>query len=306
MSEDKTGTVRTTAFSNRIIWIFAVFMFFMIVGSLLASIGNGLVSSLITVPAEYAFINKSYMKQIFSVLLFFLVTALIRKNRFIFDDVNPLAKNNRFSLFLAGFGLGFAANALCVLCAYLHGDIKLVFDFSFRQIPFFIYALIGVFFQSSSEELWARGFLNKRVNVHYPLWVAYLVNCVVFGLLHAMNPGFSAVSLMHLVADAFAYSLGYTLTGSIWFPAGMHTAWNYTQNLIFGLPNSGLVSEASIFRLAAASGERNLIYDYVFGVEGGLPSVIIPVIMAAVMLWMMKKQNRLDELKQSRESLGLD
>ena len=27
MSEDKTGTVRTTAFSNRIIWIFAVFMF---------------------------------------------------------------------------------------------------------------------------------------------------------------------------------------------------------------------------------------------------------------------------------------
>ena len=220
MSEDKTGTVRTTAFSNRIIWIFAVFMFFMIVGSLLASIGNGLFSSLITVPAEYAFINKSYMKQIFSVLLFFLVTALIRKNRFIFDDVNPLAKNNRFSLFLAGFGLGFAANALCVLCAYLHGDIKLVFDFSFRQIPFFIYALIGVFFQSASEELWARGFLNKRVNVHYPLWVAYLVNCVVFGLLHAMNPGFSAVSLMHLVADAFAYSLGYTLTGSIWFPAG--------------------------------------------------------------------------------------
>ena len=47
MSEDKTGTVRTTAFSNRIIWIFAVFMFFMIVGSLLASIGNGLFSSLI-------------------------------------------------------------------------------------------------------------------------------------------------------------------------------------------------------------------------------------------------------------------
>ncbi len=33
---------------------------------------------------------------------------------------------------------------------------------------------------------------------------------------------------------------------------GVHMAWNYTQNIIFGLPNSGIVSGFSLFKLDAA------------------------------------------------------
>ena len=62
-----------------------------------------------------------------------------------------------------------------------------------------IYALICVFFQSTSEELWCRTFMYERINVHYPLWVAIAVNGTVFGLLHSFNPGITALAMADLI-----------------------------------------------------------------------------------------------------------
>jgi hypothetical protein len=80
--------------------------------------------------------------------------------------------------------------------------------------------------------------------------------------------------------------------------------WNFTQNFIFGLPNSGLVSEASIFHLDAANGISNLIYSYEFGVEGAVPAIFIDLLLAGVILWKANKDGRLGELLESRESRG--
>jgi hypothetical protein len=80
--------------------------------------------------------------------------------------------------------------------------------------------------------------------------------------------------------------------------------WNFTQNFLFGLPNSGLVSEASVFHLDAATGISNWIYSYEFGVEGGVPAVFIDLVLIAVILWCAKRDGRLGELKESKESRG--
>ena len=57
-----------------------------------------------------------------------------------------------------------------------------------------------------------------------------------------------------------------------------HTAWNYTQNIIFGLPNSGIVSSFSIAKLEAATGQITFFYDPVFGVEGSAFLLIVTVV----------------------------
>ena len=80
--------------------------------------------------------------------------------------------------------------------------------------------------------------------------------------------------------------------------------WNFTQNFIFGLPNSGLVSEASVFHLDAATGISNWIYSYEFGVEGGVPAIFIDVLLMVVILILAKRDGRLGELLESRESRG--
>jgi hypothetical protein len=109
-----------------------------------------------------------------------------------------------------------------------------------------------------------------------------------------------------LIICGLAYSLLCWYSGSIWTCFGIHTMWNFTQNFIFGLPNSGLVSECSIFHLDAANGISNWIYSYEFGVEGAVPAVFIDLLLAASILYLAKKNGRLEELKMSRESLGLE
>jgi hypothetical protein len=53
----------------------------------------------------------------------------------------------------------------------------------------------------------------------------------------------------------------------------MHTLWNFAQNIVYGLPNSGVVSLYSVFKLDAAS--SGFFFDPVFGVEGSIGAVIL-------------------------------
>lgn len=238
-------------------------------------------------------------------MVFFLVCWLTKKNRFLLDVVKPTAKRRSMSKLGVGILLGFLTNFFCILCALLHGDIKLYLDFSSSQIPVMIFAFICVFIQSSSEEIWCRVFMYDRINVHYPLWVAIVVNGVVFGLLHSFNPGITALAMADLIICGLAYSLLRWYSGSIWTCFGIHTMWNFTQNFLFGLPNSGLVSEASVFHLDAMNAVSNWVYSYEFGVEGAVPAIFIDLLLIVVIMVMAKKKGRLGELMESLESRGL-
>ena len=102
----------------------------------------------------------------------------------------------------------------------------------------------------------------------------------------------------YVIVCGLAFSVAKWYTGSIWFPIGIHTAWNFTQNLLFGLPNSGLVSEVSIFGLDAANARSSLMYDVNFGVEGAIPAVAADAILGIVCLILAATKGRLGELKQ--------
>ncbi len=295
-----------TKYNNRIIWILlAFFCWYMLLGEFILYGFMELLGKLIPNPSPgMAFVLEYYTPLIASVLFFLLVCAVTKKNRFLLDVVRPSKERRSMSKLGIGILLGFLTNFFCILCALLHGDIKLYLDFSSAEIPVMIFAFICVFFQSTSEELWCRVFMYDRINVHYPLWVAIVVNGTVFGLLHSANPGISALAMADLIICGLAYSLLRWYSGSIWTCFGIHTMWNFTQNFLFGLPNSGLVSEASVFHLDAATGISNLIYSYEFGVEGAVPAVFIDLLLIVVIMVLAKRQGRLGELLESRESRG--
>ena len=231
----------------------------------------------------------------------FVYTRLTRKNRFIFDSFMPKHPGNTVGKLLMGFFVGFVMNFSCIVTAMLHGDFRLYLDFAAGQIPFFLFAFLCVFIQSSTEELWCRGFVYERINVRYPLWVSMLVNSAFFAALHLMNPGIGFLPILDIFICGLSFSLAKWYTGSIWFPAGIHTAWNFTQNYLFGLPNSGLTSAASVFHQELPTGAvSNLIYDHTFGVEGAVPAVIADAVLGAVCLILAAKHGRLNELGQRR------
>lgn len=297
--------MKKTSITNRIIWITAVFLLGVIAGDLAAVGGLELFDLLTDIRSPaIVFIMECYMCMVFSVLVFVLFCRFTRKNRFILEGMLP--KNDRRFLGKFGVGvlLGFLSNFFCILCALLHGDIKLVWDFSITGIPVMLLAFIAVFFQSASEEAWCRGFMYERISIHYPLWVAILVNSAVFGLLHSFNDGVTAFAIVSIVMSGIAYSLIRWYSGSIWTAFGIHTMWNFTQNFIFGLPNSGLVSEVSMFRLDAITGIDSFTYNYEFGVEAAWPALFIDSLIAIVIIVLACRNGRIRELKLSKEMLG--
>ena len=269
-----------THFRNRTIWILLVwfFLYELVDGLLILSIGYLPRKLVPDQSAGLAFVLEYYTPLLVSCIFFVLFCLIVKKNRFLIESFRPTHEGRSMKMLGIGLLLGFLTN--------------------------FFRILLSVFFQSTSEELWCRCFLYDRINVHYPLWVAIVVNGALFGMMHLANPGISALALADLIICGLSYSMLRWYSGSIWTCFGIHTMWNFTQNFLFGLPNSGLVSEASVFHLDAAAGISNWIYSYEFGVEGGAPAVFIDLLLVVVILILAKRDGRLGELLESRESRG--
>ena len=294
--------------NNLIIWILAVtVLWYVFIFSLLGEIlflpqvteavGLGGMSD------GMRFIVEMYLSTIVPLIGIFVYTGVTKRNRFVLRSFLPGYQRNGMKTLLQGLLVGFIMNFGCIVCALVHGDIKLFYDFALSQIPLMLFALVCVFIQSTSEELWCRGFVYERITIRYPLWVAIAVNGLFFAALHLANPGAAVLPIADIAVCGLAFSFAKWYTKSIWFPMGIHTAWNFTQNFLFGLPNSGLVSETSVFTLDAASAKSNLIYDAAFGVEGAVPAVAADAILGIVCLVLAAKNGRLRELGMKHEQL---
>ena len=71
---------------------------------------------------------------------------------------------------------------------------------------------------------------------------------------------------------------------------GFHAMWNFTQSILFGLPNSGTNVPYSIFKIGS-SVKGSFAYNPIFGLEGTiLSSVLMTVCCVALYLWKSKKK----------------
>lgn len=224
-------------------------------------------------------------------IIAFIYLLIIKSDKPIIRAIGTEPKGNTVKMLLWGFLIGLVLNSLCVGVAILHGDIRL----SFSSFPFIkiLLVFVSVFAQSSGEELLCRGVLYQRLRKAYKSpWVAILVNPLVFVLVHMAIPGCTIWAIISIYLVGLMFSLMVYYFDSLWMAMAAHAAWNFTQNFIFGLPNSGTVYNLSIFRLDQASAKDSLFYSVVFGIEATLTAVIVFAAANAVILYMMKKNPR--------------
>lgn len=208
-----------------------------------------------------------------------------KKNRPILLAVGSKASGNNVRNLLIGFIIGFGLNGICILAAWLHGDITLYYD-SFQPLSF-VLIFLSVFVQSSAEELICRGFLYQRLRQSYrsPA-VAIIGSSLLFAVLHLGNEGVTALSVLNIFVVGILFAFMVYYMDSLWCAMAMHAAWNFTQNILFGLPNSGLVSPYSVFRLDAAAAKSSFAYNVGFGIEGTLFADVVLILACVCMyLW---------------------
>lgn len=128
------------------------------------------------------------------------------------------------------------------------------------------------------EELVFRGYLLVNLAEGVGLPAAVAINCLLFGLAHAFNPGATALSSAILVVTTLELIYAYVASRALWLPVGLHLGWNLAQGSLFGFGASGNL-QPSLWILEPAG--PDWLGGGEFGPEG---SVIVLPLTAATLL----------------------
>jgi len=171
----------------------------------------------------------------------------------------------------------------------------------FRSVANLIGYLLMFIVVALFEESLFRGYTLHNLNEWLGWRYALIAQAVIFAAAHLGNVGPDISTLLAdpggahdaerlAVATALCalpnigliavfFALAYRKTGSLWFPIGFHTAWNFCLGCVFSLP----VSSLPVFRLLDVRAQGPWwLSGGSFGPEGSL--LLIPIILVQIVV----------------------
>lgn len=150
---------------------------------------------------------------------------------------------------------------------------------------------LGWLVQGAAEEVLMRGWLMGVVGARYRPWLGVLVSALVFAALHGLNNAISPLALLNLLLFGVFAAL-YTLwERGLWGVAAFHSAWNWAQGSVFGLPVSGLPLGDALLPARPAAG-ADWITGGAFGPEGGLAVTAVLLAGIGLLAWRLAARSR--------------
>ena len=141
-------------------------------------------------------------------------------------------------------------------------------------------AVLTYLFVSVHEEVLFRGIFFRVIEESGGTYVALLASSLLFGLTHVFNPNATVLSGLAIAVEAgLLLGCAYVLTRSLWFPIGIHWAWNLFEGPLFGTPVSG-TQETHL--LAGVVHGPALWTGGEFGPEGGLLVTLLGLALGGV------------------------
>jgi membrane protease YdiL (CAAX protease family) len=133
------------------------------------------------------------------------------------------------------------------------------------------------------EELLFRAVLLRILARAFgPRW-GLALSAAVFGLAHLSHG--SWIPILEIAVNA-GLSLGllYMVTGRLWMAIGMHTAWDFAEESLFGVnTHNGLLLSTPV------QGKSALLTGGSYGPDGSLLAMMVGVLCCAAIIWASKK-----------------
>jgi Predicted metal-dependent membrane protease len=190
---------------------------------------------------------------------------------------------------LHGFVIGTASMSLIFVVLLLTGQAETYFSaeklFSIVTLANFISVGLTAF----SEELLARGFIMTALKTTRKKWAILCVSSIIFSLVHLLNPGATALSLINTFLAGLIFAAMFVKSGKLWLSSGFHFAWNFFEGDIFGMNVSGR-EQWSIF--STDMGKYEFLTGGNAGPEGGLIVTCVLILGFLYVLYFVKKPKR--------------
>ncbi len=148
-----------------------------------------------------------------------------------------------------------------------------------------------------AEEAMFRGYPLQTMARANLVWLGVLLTSVPFATVHLWNPNVvPGVTFANTALAGMWLAIAYLRTRSLWFPLGVHWAWNWALGSIFGLPVSGMTLTSHPLLKGTDLGPAWLTGGS-YGIEGGV-ACTIALLLSSVFLWRTRLVSPTDELKR--------
>jgi membrane protease YdiL (CAAX protease family) len=114
-------------------------------------------------------------------------------------------------------------------------------------------AVTGLFLllAAALEEIGFRGYAFQRLVDATGAFGAVAISSFLFGLGHFGNPAATPLSIANTALAGAVMALGFLRTRGLWFPIGLHFAWNFVLGPVASFPVSG-IGLMSVFNVRVA------------------------------------------------------
>jgi hypothetical protein len=151
---------------------------------------------------------------------------------------------------------------------------------------------------AAAEEVWFRGYPLQTLLRAWTFWIALIPSCVFFALVHLLNPNVAPrFTFINTLLAGVWLAVAYLRTRSLWFPLGVHWAWNWTMGALFGIPVSGItkITPAPLLRMTDTG--PVWLTGGSYGLEGGAICTLI-LIISTIFIWRTSLLSATPELKE--------
>ncbi|TDV48820.1 CPBP family intramembrane glutamic endopeptidase [Actinophytocola oryzae] len=152
-------------------------------------------------------------------------------------------------------------------------------------------ASLGVMIGAATiEELIFRGVLFRIIAEMGNTTIALVVSAVLFGGLHLFNPQASVWGALAIAVEAgLMLGAAFMAFRNLWVPIGIHWAWNFAQQGIFGANVSGSGHSAGL--LDASTPGPSWLTGGEFGPEASVVSIIVGLAATVYFLRLAKRRD---------------
>jgi uncharacterized protein len=222
--------------------------------------------------------------------------------------VYGLGDPRKLQRFFAGFAWGITCLSLLVLTLWKAGlmafDGRVLFGadvLRYGALWLLVFLLVGLF-----EEYFTRGYIQftltrglagfyqwafrTRHSKALGFWTAAAVFSILFGLGHSNNPGESPIGLLSAGMAGLVFCFSLWRTGSLWWAIGFHTSWDWAQSFVYGVPDSGLLSQHHL--LASHPLGKPILSGGATGPEGSIFIVAVLVVVALIILLTLPRRKK--------------
>ncbi len=182
---------------------------------------------------------------------------------------------------LKGIGVGIGLISVGFVLLWLLGFLRI------NGLNFSPSVLLGSAFLciiiALNEEIFIRGYILNNLMKSINPYAALGISSLLFSLMHVLNPNIGIISGINIVLAGVLLGVYYIFKKNLWFPIGLHFAWNFFQGPVLGFEVSGLNLQGIVAQTVSGS---PLVTGGDFGFEG---SLMLTLLLLAAIAWVHKQ-----------------